>query len=119
MKPASGLQIARNRPMSKQQPVIPVKSYGRPDFQAVEPRRVDAGPPDLTLTVAELRTINKRLRDKIARMETMIEDELRFWKRGLNGGEWETREQLKRRMSRLRGVVEYIGTETGWRVSER
>ena len=105
--------------MAKQQTVIPVKEYGRADFQAREPQQIDAGPPDLTLTVVALRTENKRLLDKISRLEEMIENELRYWKRGLDFGDWETREQLKRRMSRLRGAVEYLGNENGWRVTER
>jgi hypothetical protein len=119
MKPSPGLQIAPNRPMSETRPVIPVKDYGRADFQALQTATVDATPPDMTQRVAELVTTNKRLRDKIARMEEMIQEELRYWKRGLEYGDWENREQLKRRMSRLRGAVEYIGTETGWRVTER
>ena len=119
MKSPPGLQIAQNRRMSNPEPVIPVKAYGRPDFQALEQPKVDASPPDLTVTVTQLRTENKRLLDKVARMEEMIQNELRYWKRGLEFGDWETREQLKRRMSRLRGAVEYIGTETGWRVTER
>jgi len=119
MKPRTGLKIAPRRPMLKPQTVIPVKDYGRDDFQALAQREVDTAPPDLTTTVADLRAQNKRLLDKISRLEEMIDNELRYWKRGMEHGEWETREQLRRRMSRLRGAVEYIGTETSWRVTER
>ena len=118
MKSSPGLKIADRRRMAKHEPVIPVKEYGRSDFQAREPQQIDAGPPDLTLTVIALRTENKRLLDKISRLEEMIENELRYWKRGLDFGDWENREQLKRRMSRLRGAVEYLGNEHGWRVTE-
>jgi hypothetical protein len=119
MKRSPGLKIAVHRRMSKQQPVIPVKQYGRPDLERLPLPRIVTAPPDLSLVVDELRNSNKRLRDKIARMETILQDELRYWKRGLESGDWETREQLQRRMSRLRGAVEYLGTETGWRVNER
>jgi hypothetical protein len=104
--------------MSKPATIVPVKQYGRPDLDAAAAVKVDTSPPDLTLVVAELRTQNKRLRDKIARLERMLEDELRMWKRGLDSGEWETRETLRRRMSRIRGAVEYLGNENGWAVAE-
>lgn len=105
--------------MAKRAGIVPVREYGRPDLQAAMPQNVNAGPPDLTLVVAQLTLHNKRLRDKVARLERMIEDELRYWKRGLETGEWENREALRRRMSRLRGAVEYIGNENSWTLAEK
>ncbi len=100
--------------MASPKAVVPVREYGRPDPTPVRPA---APAPDPSLQVAALVTENRRLRDKISRLESMIEDELRMWKRGLDGGGWESREQLRRRLSRLRGAVEYEGNENGWRIA--
>jgi hypothetical protein len=53
----------------------------------------------------EIRTLN----DRIRRLKEQIGWEIQFWESALNEGKKETREQVKRRVSRLKGSLEYLG----------
>jgi hypothetical protein len=58
-----------------------------------------------------LRSEVKRQKDKIRRLEREIIDEVQMLISVLNDGKQETYEQIKRRISRLKGSIEYLGRE--------
>lgn len=93
--------------MPKEAPIIPVKLYGRPEFRTKA--TVDHEIRLYKLEIASLQDQVKRLRDKVHKMETMLTNELRMWKRGLLDGEWESPDTVKRRLSRLQGAIDYKG----------
>jgi hypothetical protein len=116
-QPRQGVKLAVVPVVGKPEPqdddiLIPVKQY----LNALVTRSEDRAARQEVSQIAELHVQILRLKDKISRMEDMIEDELKMWKRGIRDGDWETGEQVKRRMSRLNGALEYIGNEDSWRV---
>ena len=80
---------------------------------AVKPRRI--APKDdlvrrLTLERDQLRRDVSRLNDRIRRLCEEVEWEARWWQRGLeNGFQRESIGGVRRRISRLRGSLEYQG----------
>ena len=51
-------------------------------------------------------------KDRLRRLREVVESEVKFWERGLKDGEWEGYEATRRRLSRLRGALEYQGVRT-------
>lgn len=54
---------------------------------------------------------NDQLCKIILRLRSEIRFQIRFWNRGLKYGEWESRENVKRRLSTLRGSLEYLWSQ--------
>lgn len=103
---AQGFQVARHAPVIKEA-VIPVKLYARPEFNT-KPTLDD----EIRLHKTEIAVLQdqlKCLRDKIYKMEAMLRNELKMWKRGLLDGEWESPDTVKRRLSRIQGAIDYKG----------
>lgn len=110
-QPRHGILVAKPRAvlLKDDKAVVPVKQYPRPEFNT-KPDSDDLLRQERVET-QYLESEVKRLKDKIYRMEAMLEDELRMWRRGLDDGQWETIEAVQRRLSRLRGSIEYRGRD--------
>ncbi len=84
-----------------------IKEYARPEFnQKRTPddiiRQVKAG-------VADLRAENAALKDRIRRLEQEIQSEIKMLTVAMSENKQETVDQVRRRISRLRGSLEYPG----------
>ena len=103
---AQGFQIARVERMPDST-IIPVKLYARPEFNT--PPTIDDDIRLYKLEIALLQDQVRCLRDKVYKMEAMLKNELKMWKRGLLDGEWESPDTVKRRLSRIQGAIDYKG----------
>lgn len=101
-----GSQVANSRPMPGLKVRI-VKQYDRPDFQT-KPTPEDEERADRT----ELRFLREKLReqkDQIRRLKEEIKDEIKMLTAALEDDIQETIGQVQRRISRLKGSLEYRG----------
>lgn len=105
--PRQGFQVAKTGAMESEQPVRIVKQYDRPDF-ATKPNRVDEKRAHKT----ELLFLRGKLAeqsDQIRRLKEEIMDEIKMLIAALEENEQETQGQVQRRISRLKGSLEYRG----------
>jgi hypothetical protein len=59
--------------------------------------------------IGQMRDEIRCLNDRIRRLKEQVGWEIEFWESALNEGKKETRDQVKRRISRLKGSLEYKG----------
>ncbi|PWT74210.1 MAG: hypothetical protein C5B60_07050, partial [Chloroflexi bacterium] len=77
----------------------PIKTYALPEVLPT--------PDTLVQTFERLAHENNILRQVIERMRSEIQWQIDFWETGLKNGEWESVTAVKRRISRLKGALEY------------
>jgi hypothetical protein len=77
----------------------PIKTYALPEILPAS--------DNLVQTFERLAHENKILRQVIERMRSEIQWQIEFWETGLKNGEWESVTAVKRRISRLKGALEY------------
>lgn len=109
-----GPPLAKSTTMPDEKTVRIVKQYDRPDFRAkVAPGettlRSHIDLQVLHMEIAELKDQRRRLREE-------IESTIQMLTQAIEEGKEETIEQVKRRISRLKGSLEYRGR---WDFSER
>lgn len=108
---AHGAPVANGNavPNSDDDEVSVIKQYPEPNF------RTAPTPDDVSrhkrLTIAELCQENAALRDRIRRLEEQIKDEISMWSLALSENKKETVDQVRRRISRLKGSLEYKGRD--------
>lgn len=84
-----------------------IKEYAAPNFGSDD----DGDDKIATVTRIDLAFLQrdlKLIKDRCARLERAIQDEIKMLTDALNGTQ-ETREQVKRRISRLTGALKYPG----------
>jgi flagellar biosynthesis/type III secretory pathway protein FliH len=109
-----GPPLAKPAAMPDEKTVRLVKQYDRPDFRAkLNPNkttlRSHVDLQVLHMEIAELKDQRRRLREE-------IESTIKMLTQAIEEGKEETVEQVKRRISRLKGSLEYRGR---WDFSER
>jgi len=92
----SGPVSARPRPPMSWPPI---KTYALPE--------VLPHPDNLVQTFERLAHENNLLRQVIERMRSEIQWQIDFWESGLKNEQWESITAVKRRISRLKGALEY------------
>lgn len=104
-----GLKLAQPAPVldTDDTEVSVIKEYESPKF-------INGPTPDdvlrqARLLAAELKADNGALKDRIRRLEEQVNDEIKMWTQALQEGKKETVDQVKRRISRLKGSLEYLG----------
>ncbi len=103
-----GSQVAQAQAMpTDDETVSIIKEYARPEFnQKRTPddiiRQVKAG-------VADLRAENAALKDRVRRLSEEIQSEIKMLTAALAESKQETVDQVRRRISRLKGSLEYPG----------
>lgn len=110
-----GPRVAQSRPVMDSSDhgsiVIPITDEA-PRI-AVKPRRIvpkDDKVRRLTLECDQLRRDLSRLSDRIRRLYEEVEWEAKWWQQGLDKGfQRESIDSVKRRISRLRGALAYLG----------
>lgn len=101
--------------------IVPITSYA-----PATPLRIAPKPPPtiddkiraLEAKIVRLEHTLELAKDRLRRHREVIESEVRFWDRGLKEGQWEGMEAARRRLSRLRGALEYPGVR-GWAGDEK
>lgn len=93
-------------PAEKTVPIV--KQYDRPEFRT-KPTRIDKGRSD-RVELAHLRGQIAALNDKVRRLKEDIQDEIRMLTAALYEDKQETIGQVQRRISRLKGALEYRGS---------
>lgn len=93
-------------PAEKTVPIV--KQYDRPEFRT-KPTRVDLERSD-RVELAYLRGQIAALKDKVRRLKEEIEDEVKMLNAALYDDKQETIGQVQRRISRLKGALEYRGS---------
>jgi hypothetical protein len=102
-----GKSLAKEPAMPDSRTVRLVKHYDRPDFKT-RPRPGDiAAKLRLELKIAEMEL--RQRHDQIRRFREEIEDMIKLLTAAVEEDKQETAEQLRRRISRLRGSLEYKG----------
>lgn len=86
-------------PSSSSLPVLPIS---------------DDGSRSLQLEITRLKDDIARQHDKIRRMREMIEDEIVTWTRLIETGEGEKYQTVRRRISRLKGALQYPGIKSSY-----
>lgn len=92
--------------MARTEKVLVVKEYPRPQFRTPTTKE-DTDRAD-RVELGFLRGDIKRHKDKIRRLEEEIMDEIKMLTAAMEGTA-ETYDQVKRRISRLKGALAYIG----------
>ena len=89
--------------------VVLIKEYSSPEIchRQTTNDKLRHATIDLGLLHAEL----NRIKSRCARLENEIEAEVKMLTAALNDGYQESREQIKRRISRLTGSLKYPGHE--------
>ena len=96
-------------------PIIPIKTYA-PVTRASKISRlqtVDEQVRALAIELDRMKNDLGRAKDRIRRLREVVESEVAYWEKGLQSGEWEGIEALRRRLSRLKGALLYPGL-AGW-----
>lgn len=102
-----GPAVAKSEPMSDETPVRIVKKYDRPVFRS-KPSKEDvrrANRVELSYLQGQVKILN----DRVRRLKEELRDELKMLTAALEQGTEETHDQVKRRISRLKGALEYQG----------
>ncbi len=84
-----------------------IKEYPRPEFN--RKRTPDDVIRQIKSGVADLRAENAALKDRIRRLEQEIQSEITMLTAALAENKQETVDQVRRRISRLKGSLEYPG----------
>jgi hypothetical protein len=95
----------------KEKAVIPIKSYP-PQIPLPRVRALPTSDEQirrLQAKVTELEYSLELAKDRVRRYREVVESEVKFWERGLLEGEWEGYEATRRRLSRLKGALAYLG----------
>lgn len=106
-KRAHGIHVAKSESMGNEAEklITVVKEYTAPAPQRVnDDDKLRHANVDLAYLRAEL----KRMKSRNARLESEIQSEIKMLTAALSG-EQETYDQVKRRISRLKGALEYPG----------
>lgn len=104
---AHGPPIATSDPSSMDDDAIAlIKEYALPNF--VTANDADDKKTVTRIDLAFIQRDLKLVKDRCARLEREIQDEIKMLTEALNGGK-ETRDQVKRRISRLAGALKYPG----------
>jgi hypothetical protein len=106
-----GLKLAPAAPVPETDDieVTVIKEYEAPQFLN-EPTADDILRQE-RLQLAGLKADNAALRDRVRRLEEQVKDEINMWTLALTEGKKETQEQVRRRISRLKGSLEYRGRQ--------
>lgn len=101
------------------QPLVnwpPLKTYGQPRQRTTETRQ--RGTADDTEESDKLRQNAARMYAEIdtlgkivLRLRAEVKFQIRFWERGLKYGDWESPDAIKRRLSALKGALEYLWSQ--------
>lgn len=94
------------KPMARTDKVLVVKEYPRPEFRTPTTKE-DTDRAD-RVELGFLRGDIKRHKDKIRRLEDELSDEIKMLTAAMDGVA-ETYDEVKRRISRLRGAIAYVG----------
>lgn len=89
--------------------VVPLRDLRPPLISGNFPPDLDHARHTRRRRVDGLEIENRRLRDQIRFKDRVLQDEVEMWKLGLDHAEWETIGQITRRISRLKGAIEYGG----------
>lgn len=84
-----------------------IKEYPRPEFN--QKRTPDDVIRQVKSGIADLRAENAALKDRLRRLEQEIQSEITMLTAALSESKQETVDQVRRRISRLRGSLEYPG----------
>jgi predicted RNase H-like nuclease (RuvC/YqgF family) len=107
-QPDKGSEFAQAQAMpTDDETVSIVKEYPRPEFN--RKRTPDDTIREIKAGVADLRAENAALKDRIRRLEEEIQSEIKMLTAALAQNQQETIDQVRRRISRLRGSLEYPG----------
>lgn len=103
-----GLQVAHAAVMpTDDETVAIVKEYPRPEFN--QKRTPDDTIRQIKAGVADLRAENAGLKDRVRRLSEEIQGEIKMLTAALSENKQETVDQVRRRISRLKGSLEYPG----------
>src|SRR5690348_11787492 len=106
---AHGCNVAKPETMDlENEAVALIKQYSVP--QTAQPHDSDDTLRHAKVDIGFLRSELKRIKSRCARLENEIQSEVKMLTAALNG-EQETYDQVKRRISRLKGSLEYPGHE--------
>lgn len=92
-------------------PIIPIKTYA-PAIgvtKVTELPTAEARAKALELKNEALLTELATAKDRLRRLREVVESEIIYWERGLQSGEWDGIDAVKRRLSRLKGALLYPG----------
>ena len=103
-----GSHLAKPAPVQERDKIVPlVKQYDRPEFRT-KPSRIDKKRAE----AADLASLHRQiaeLKDKVRRLSEEIKDEIKMLQGALYDDKHETFGQIERRISRLKGSLEYLG----------
>lgn len=91
--------------------IIPVKTYA----PVTPAARISELPtPEARARALEVRNdiLSDELataKDRLRRLREVVESEVQYWERGLQTGEWDGIDAVRRRLSRLKGALLYPG----------
>jgi len=102
-----GFQIAKPVSMPDEATVRIVREYARPEFKT-KPDKQDKKRIERT-ELAYLKDQVARLKDQVRRLSEEVESEIKMLTSALNDDKQESIGQVERRISRLKGALEYRG----------
>jgi predicted RNase H-like nuclease (RuvC/YqgF family) len=103
-----GSEVAQAQVMpTDDETVTIIKEYPRPEFN--RKRTPDDIIGKIKAGVADLRAENAALKDRIRRLSEEIQNEIKMLTAALSENKQETVDQVRRRISRLKGSLEYPG----------
>ncbi len=106
--PGKGSPLAQAGIMPNNEDTVSIiKEYARPEFN--QKRTPDDVIRQIKSGVADLRAENAALKDRIRRLEQEIQSEIKMLTAALSENKQETVDQVRRRISRLKGSLEYPG----------
>lgn len=105
---AHGLPIAKSASVTLEEKLIAfVKDYTVPRPDTLKRAENDTR-RQISIDISYLRAENRRQKDRIKRLEYEIRDQINLMERAIEGHR-ETYDQVKRRISRLKGSLAYPG----------
>lgn len=88
--------------------VVAVSTFNQPVAPSRAPEEADMV-RELKNEIAFVKSEIRRLTDALRRQREMLQDEIDFLTNGLDRNQWESYDAVKRRISRLKGAVQYRG----------
>lgn len=92
-------------------PIVPIARFTHPI--SVKGNSASVSGVSIDVIRQQLHQEIEVLKDRLGRAHDALRDEIAYWERGLKDNEWEGFDAVRRRLSRLKGSVEYLGSPAG------